>query len=73
MVYTDGIHVVADTLQELHNMMENIGVKKYWFEGVRKGHPHYDLPKGKFKILVQMEDVMVVRPREILAKSKLMK
>lgn len=43
MIYTDNVHLVADSLQELHEFAEKIGLKKHFFEGVRKGHPHYDL------------------------------
>ena len=47
MTYTDGIHLVADSLEELHEFASSIGIKRCWFHGMRKGHPHYDLPKGK--------------------------
>ena len=42
MVYTDKIHLVADTLEELHNFATNIGLKKEWFQEHPK-HPHYDI------------------------------
>lgn len=45
MVLTDGVHVVASTLDELHAWANQTGIKRCWFEGVRRGHPHYDLPK----------------------------
>ena len=35
--------MVADSLEELHSFAEKIGLKRHFFEGVRKGHPHYDL------------------------------
>lgn len=41
MVYTDGIHLIADTLDELHKFAKQIGLNKCWFENHRK--PHYDL------------------------------
>ncbi len=43
MIYVDTVHMVADTLKELHAFAESIGLKRHFFEGVRKGHPHYDL------------------------------
>ena len=43
MVYVDRVHMVADSLKELHSFAEKIGLKRHFFEGVRKGHPHYDL------------------------------
>ena len=36
--------MVADTLNELHVFAFNkIGLKRHFFQGARKGHPHYDL------------------------------
>ena len=43
MIYVDKVHMVADSLEELHLFAETIGLKRHFFEGVRKGHPHYDL------------------------------
>jgi hypothetical protein len=47
MVYTDGVHLVADTLDELHAFAESIGMKRSWFQDHPR-HPHYDtISKGK--------------------------
>lgn len=70
MIYTDKIHVVADTLEELHIFAQTVGISKNWYEGVRKGHPHYDIPKGKLEII--LKSAIIVRPREILRLSKLL-
>lgn len=43
MIYTDNIHLIADSLKELHIFAESIGLKRCYFHGMRKGHPHYDL------------------------------
>lgn len=43
MVYTDNIHLIADTVEELHAFAQSIGLKRCWFENHRK--PHYDFPK----------------------------
>lgn len=43
MVFTDGTHLVASTLQELHEFAARIGLKRHFYHGVRKRHPHYDL------------------------------
>lgn len=40
-VYTDGFHLVADTIEELHAFADSIGMKRKWFQDKRK--PHYDL------------------------------
>lgn len=49
MIYTDTVHVVADTIDELHEFAEKIGMPRNYYEGVRKGHPHYDLRRGMTK------------------------
>lgn len=41
MVYTDGVHLVADTLDELHWFAKEIGLKREWFQDHR--HKHYDM------------------------------
>jgi hypothetical protein len=33
----------ADSIEELHQFAARIPVKRCWFHGVRKGHPHYDV------------------------------
>jgi hypothetical protein len=70
MIYTDNIHMVADSLQELHEFAFKIGLKLWFFHGVRKGHPHYDLTNELIRAKALEAGAIVVRSREILAKSK---
>ncbi len=42
MVYTDGTHLTADTLEELHKFALGINLKRKWFQN-HPEHPHYDL------------------------------
>jgi hypothetical protein len=42
MILTDGVHVVGDNLEELHEFAKRIGLKLAWFQGHPK-HPHYDI------------------------------
>lgn len=51
MVYTDGVHLVADTFKELHEFAVLIGLKKEWFQNNSK-HPHYDLMGSKRMLAV---------------------
>ncbi len=38
-------HMMADTLEELHDMAQIIGLKREWFQDKR--YPHYDVSKAK--------------------------
>ena len=69
MIYTDKIHLVADSLKELHEFAESIGLKRCWFHGLRKGHPHYDL-HGDILSKVLEADVWEISSRKILKISK---
>ena len=42
MVYFDGVHLIADTLEELHSFANQCGLKRKWFQDNPK-HPHYDV------------------------------
>lgn len=42
MIYTDGIHLVGTTAEELHRFAEKIKLKRCWFKSHIR-HPHYDL------------------------------
>ena len=41
MTYTDGVHLVADSLDELHAFADRLYMRRSWFQ--RGRHPHYDL------------------------------
>jgi hypothetical protein len=53
MIYTDYVHIIADDVKELHQYARKVGIKFCWFEGVNKGHPHYDIPKKKIPLIKQ--------------------
>lgn len=65
MIYTDGIHMVATTIDELHAFAASIGCGRHWYEGLRKGHPHYDLI-GKYYNLAISKGATQVTGREIV-------
>lgn len=60
-VYVDGAsnafgrmlmcHMLADTLEELHDMADQIGMKRKWFQP--RSFPHYDLSKSKRKLAIE--------------------
>jgi len=46
-------HMRADTLDELHIMADNIGLKREWFQD-KPGREHYDLSPSKRKLAVEL-------------------
>lgn len=41
-------HMTADSLDELHEMADIIGMERRWFQAPPKAsHPHYDIPEHK--------------------------
>ena len=49
--YAQACHMTADTLDELHAMAQEIGLKLGWFQD--GSHPHYDLTESKRKKAVR--------------------
>jgi len=44
VILTDGVHLISDkSLGELHAFAFDVGLKKCWFQGGKRRHPHYDL------------------------------
>jgi hypothetical protein len=69
MVYTDKVHLVADSLEELHNCAISIGLKRHFFEGVAKGHPHYDLTNKAILEKALSAGASIVSSKEIVTVS----
>lgn len=42
MIYTDGIHLIAESIDELHAFADSIGLSKRMFRHKAR-HPHYNL------------------------------
>jgi hypothetical protein len=70
MIYVDKVHMVADSLEELHSFAEKMGIKKHFYEGVRKGHPHYDLTNKTVMSKVIENGAVVVSSKKVLEISK---
>lgn len=70
MLYTDRTHLVADTLTELHEFCKSVGIKRCWYEGYRKRHPHYDLNASNLQKVIGNNKVKIVTPQELLHYAK---
>mgnify|MGYP002814597841 CR=1 FL=1 len=47
VIYTDGIHLVADSIDELHTFAKSIGFKRDWFQWLSL--PHYDITSSTMR------------------------
>ena len=70
MIITDGVHLISDkSLGELHAFAFDVGLKKCWFQGGKRRHPHYDLPK-KVRVFVLIDwGARMVTTRELVKAS----
>lgn len=73
MIYTDKIHLMASTLQELHSFAKAIGLKRHYFHGVRKKHPHYDLTNNTIRDKAIKAGATVMSSRWLIRFSQLHK
>ncbi len=64
-VYTDGVHLVADTLDELHKFAQAMGLKREWFQNHRR-HPHYDLTTKRAVSRVILKGAVCVDAEKIV-------
>jgi hypothetical protein len=51
-------HMMADTLDELHDFAQRLGMKREWFQN-KDRFPHYDVSKGKREQAIRMGAVPV--------------
>jgi hypothetical protein len=73
MIYVDKYgHMVAGSIAELHEFAERMGMKRHFYQGVKKGHPHYDLTTQRKKDLAIHLGAIVVSPKKIVKLSRSM-
>jgi hypothetical protein len=72
MIYTDGAHLIAESLDELCSYADKIGLNRYWLQLSGKNlHPHFDIcGKVKERILADVS-VKKVSAKEIVRICKL--
>lgn len=56
-------HMIGDTLNELHEMADKIGIDRKWFQN--KKIPHYDICLSKKKLALKYGAIEVT-PRELV-------
>lgn len=61
-------HMAADSVEELHNMADKIGVNRKWFQVSNSGIPHYDICMEKRKAAVRL-GAESVTPRELVTRA----
>jgi hypothetical protein len=67
MVYTDRVHLIATTIEELHEFAGMIGLHRCYYRNPRKKrHPHYDLMNERIIEIAIEHGAKVVSDREIV-------
>lgn len=67
-------HMVADTLDELHEMADKIGVDRKWFQCLKKAsYPHYDICLSKKRLAIQYGAVEINDKRILIQKARQLK
>ena len=62
-------HMIADTIEELHEMADNIGLKRSWFQPGNNSLAHYDLCQSKRKLAIEY-GAIEISSRELVAKIR---
>ena len=60
-------HLMADSLEELHEWAQAIGLKRCWFDSNKK-HPHYDL--HGLALASTLEGLEPISTKEMLKKVR---
>ena len=70
MILTDGVHLISDrSLEELHAFALDIGLKRCWFQGGKRRHPHYDLTTRRKLYLAFDHGATLVTTAELVKAS----
>ncbi|GAH44695.1 unnamed protein product [marine sediment metagenome] len=67
MIYTDKVHLVGDTLQELHDFAKFIGLKREWFQDHPR-HPHYDITTSRMLKKILAHKIIRISSKQLLKK-----
>jgi hypothetical protein len=62
-------HMVADSIEELHDMADRIGIRRKWFQNKRV--PHYDICKSKRVLAIKLGALEVGREKFVEISKRL--
>ncbi len=66
MIYTDGVHLVGNELEELHAFAQSVGLKPQWFQ-YQPNHPHYDITTSRMrKKIINTNKVIMVSTKRLI-------
>ena len=66
-VYKDGIHLVADSLEELHAFAKGLCLPESWIQNKKREHPHYDLTTSRAVARAVFYGAIWVSSKELMA------
>jgi len=61
-------HLFADTVEELHELAQHIGLRREWFQD-RKDFPHYDIVPNKRRQAIKLGAVQTTTREWILRRE----
>jgi len=69
MIYTDGVHLIGDNLQELHIFAKSVGLQRQWFQKHSR-HSHYDITTSRMlRRILSRDKVVRVSTKQLLELS----
>jgi len=69
MIYSDGVHLMGDSENELHEFAKKVGLKKGWYQKKRR-HSHYDITSKRILKRVINEGVEIWSSKELVLREK---
>lgn len=65
-------HMLADTLDELHDMADKLGISRKHFQS-KSRYPHYDICRSKHQEALKLSSKILLSRKDIIEKAKALK